>query len=321
MTVSSVMPKSIEQSFTPIYEAVDRFFKQGTYKSLDAKRIFHGRGGCFPGLEWCCIDVFNPIVLVTVFEAPPADFENWLMDCFLATLSQQEAGFTHLVVQHRYLPESPSRWLIGEPLERAVARRGGQQFNIRFNRKNIGYFLDMEPGRQWLEARANGKNVLNLFAYTCAFSVVAKAAGANRVVNVDMSGGALTIGRRNHHLNQLHSDDVRFLDLDILKSWSRIRKPGPYDVIVIDPPSFQKGSFVANKDYQKVIRRIPELASPGADILACLNAPELDVAFLQSIFTENCPDSRFVGRLPWSEDFIDADEQKQLKLLHFKYRA
>jgi 23S rRNA (cytosine1962-C5)-methyltransferase len=176
----------------------------------------------------------------------------------------------------------------------------------------------MEPGRQWIEQHAANKRVLNLFAYTCAFSVIAIGAGAEKVVNVDMSSAALNLGRANHQLNGLAKNKSEFVAENILKSWSRVKKPGPYDVVIIDPPSYQKGSFVAEKDYGKVIRRLPELMPDGGLVLACLNAPELSEGFLKQQFIEQCPQAIFIERLRPHPDFPDVDPEQQLKLLVYK---
>ncbi len=157
---------------------------------------------------------------------------------------------TALMVQRRYLPQAPAECVAGQLPETVFARRGEARFAIQLGeQQNTGFFLDMEPGRRWLEARANGKRLLNLFAYTCAFSVVAQLAGAASVLNVDMSRAALNRGRDNHRLNSLPTNSIRFLQADILKSWGRIRRPGPFDVAIFDPPSFQPGSFEARRDY------------------------------------------------------------------------
>ncbi len=315
-----------EDYFLPVERALSQFIN-GEYSPRDAKRLIHGRGGCFPGLQWCVIDAFAPTVFVTVFSVPPEDFEGRLVELLNNLVFKKEveptepAVFTGLAIQYRYLLDAPCKWLIGSEPEQSIAQRGDLKFHIRFTTKNVGYFLDMEPGREWLEQRVKNKAVLNLFAFTCAFSVVAHAAGARKIVNVDMSSKVLSIGRRNHQLNNQSTDNVQFLGLDILKSWSRIRKPGPYGAIIIDPPSFQKGSFIATKDYAKVLRRIHEFAEEGADILACLNAPELDCQFLIDLFAEHAPLCQYQGRLPCSPDFKDVNEQKQLKLLHFRYES
>jgi 23S rRNA (cytosine1962-C5)-methyltransferase len=290
-----------------------------TGAEIDSYRVFHGRGRCFSGLEFVTIDYFQPVILITLFFEPPV---SWL-DQLIAHAQPLFSGTDPvLIVQHRYLPNSPSKILWGELPDTVFARRGKSLFNLHIaQQQNSGFFLDMEPGRLWIEQHASNKRVLNLFAYTCAFSVVAIAAGAEKVVNVDMSSAALNLGRANHQLNSLVKNKSEFVAENILKSWSRVKKPGPYDVVIIDPPSYQKGSFVAEKDYGKVIRRLPELMPEGGLVLACLNAPELSEGFLKQQFIEYCPQAVFVERLQSHPDFPDIDPEQQLKLLVYKVPA
>lgn len=300
-----------------IIERVERLAEKiRAKKSVDSFRLFHGRGRTFPGLEFVTIDYFAPVVLVTLFSEPPI---NWLEKLTESFASMLESCSTVLIVQRRYLPGSPSEVIGGELPEKVYAQRDNLKFLLHLARQqNSGFFLDMEPGRQWLEQHVGGKRVLNLFAYSCAFSVVAVAAGAERVVNVDMSSAALNLGRTNHQLNGLDKNRYEFLAEDILKSWSRIKKRGPFDLVIIDPPSYQKGSFVAQKDYAKVIRRLPELMPSGGLVLACLNAPELGVDFLHQQFAEHCSEAVFVERLEPHPDFPDVDPAQQLKLLVYQ---
>lgn len=288
-----------------------------------AQRILHGRGGDWAGLEWCNIDAFWPLVLVTAYQPLPPGFDDILIKAF-TDLNTGEAcsdqPFTRLAIQQRYLQDAPVKFLVGEPLTESYALRGNQRFLLQFDRQNCGYFVDIEPARQWLEQVAPGKTVLNLFAFTCSFSVVASAADAQRVVNVDMSRQAIARGRTNHRLNGISDERTAFLVLDILKSWGRIRKAGLYDVIIIDPPSYQKGSFVAQRDYGKIIRRIPSMAQPGAQILACLNAPELDQEFLLEQFHANCPDCSFERALDPDPAFGQKGGRQALKMLVFSYK-
>lgn len=286
---------------------------------IDSYRVFHGRGRTFPGLEFVTVDFFQPAILVTLFVEPP---EQWL-DELIAQIRPLFASLQSvLVVQRRYIPNVPSEIVWGELPESIYARRGSSLFNLHLaQQQNSGFFLDMESGRQWVEQHAAGKRVLNLFAYTCAFSVVAVAAGAEKVVNVDMSSAALNLGRANHQLNNLAKSKSEFVAENILKSWSRVKNPGPYDLVIIDPPSYQKGSFIAEKDYAKVIRRLPELMPAGGLVLACLNAPELSDGFLMQQFVEQCPQAEFVERVKPHVDFPDVDPEQQLKLLVYQVRA
>jgi 23S rRNA (cytosine1962-C5)-methyltransferase len=186
--------------------------------------------------------------------------------------------------------------------------------------QNHGLFLDMAAGRQWVAAHGAshpGLRVLNLFAYTCAFSVVALKAGARHVLNVDMSHGAIAIGQQNHQRNGI-SAGASFLPHDIFSTWGKITRAGPYDLIIVDPPSYQKGSFIATKDYARLMRRLPDLLMHGGYALLCLNAPELGCEFLQTQMQELAPSMRFVQRIANPEVFADVDADKALKVLLYQ---
>ncbi len=177
----------------------------------------------------------------------------------------------------------------------------------------------MRAGRQWVREWAGGKSVLNLFAYTCGFSVAALAGGAHRVVNFDMSRAALTQGRENHRLNGQDTDRVTFQAMDIFRSFSRLRKYGPYELLICDPPTRQQGSVDIARDYAKILRRIPELVRPGGELLLCLNAPQLDAEFLCAQMRQSCPSCQYIQRLPNPASFPEAEAGKGLKVLQFHY--
>jgi 23S rRNA (cytosine1962-C5)-methyltransferase len=225
------------------------------------------------------------------------------------------------VVQCRAQGEAQTRLMAGSVPEPHVVTEQGAKYLVHVMRgQNHGLFLDMANGREWLKRHAQHENILNLFAYTCAFSVVALQGGAAQVVNLDMSQGALAVGQQNHRLNDLPAK-ARFLGHDIFKTWGKIGKMGPYGVIVVDPPSYQKGSFIASKDYIKLIRRLPGLLEPQGHVLLCLNAPELDTVFLRHLVTEAAPGLNFIERLVNPPAFVDVDPEKSLKVLHYQMPA
>src|SRR5690606_8886302 len=154
-------------------------------------------------------------------------------------------------------------------------------------------------------ANAEGKRVLNLFAYTCGFSVAAIAGGARHVVNLDMSRAALSRGRDNHRLNGHDLGQVSFLGHDLFKSWAKVIHNGPYDLVIIDPPTFQKGSFLLTKDYQRVLRRLPELLTSHGTVLACSNDPATGPDFLIESVTREAPELVFEQRLENPPEFPD----------------
>ena len=233
--------------------------------------------------------------------------------------TSQASGARGLLLQHRYVQGSESEWLAGEPQAQWPIIEDGLHYLLDLGSKqNSGLFLDMRLGRQWVREQAAGKRVLNLFAYTCGFSVAAIAGGAERVVNLDMSRAALSRGRDNHRLNGHDTSRVSFLGHDLFKSWSKVKQGGPYDLVIIDPPSFQKGSFVLGKDYARVLRRLPELLTANGCVLACMNDPAFTVEFLLEGMAEAAPGLRFEQRLENPPEFPDADPQCGLKALVFR---
>ena len=279
------------------------------------KRLFHGRGGLYEGFKHLSIDSIDTVLSVALYFEE--DNEDKLIDMLKEYISLSRHNT--IVLQRRYLKGSPSEVIVGELPEPLHVEENGMKFKLNLlSNRNSGYFPDMKNGREFIKNNSKDKNVLNLFSYTCAFSVAAKLGGAKTVSNIDMSKGALSTGRANHHLNNIDTKGVSFLPYNILKSFSRIKKKGPYDVIIIDPPTFQRGSFEATKDYRKLIMKLPQIASDDCLLLACLNSPDLDVEFVKELIKELAPSFKFVNRLKNVPDFASLDEQRSLKNLIFK---
>lgn len=283
-------------------------------KSVDLKRVFHGRGNFYDDFNYLVVDSINDILMATFFEELDKNIQEEIIKMLDEVYISK--GFKTLVIQRRYDKKNLYE-IRGETPQNPLAYENGLKYSINFSNQNIGIFPDMKNGRSFIKEISKDKNVLNLFSYTCAFSVSAISAGASKVVNVDMAKNALTTGRTNHHLNNLEAKKVKFMPYDILKSWSRIKKEAPYDIIIIDPPSFQKGSFEATKDYEKIIRRLDELAATKCIVLSCLNAPELDSEFIKDKFSEFAPTFKFIKRLDNVAEFVTNNEEKSLKNLVF----
>ncbi len=287
--------------------------------SSDARRIFHGRGGLHPGCEAWALDAFPPVILFTSFQAVADDTLAIIHNALAERWAQIAPGEPlNWVFQCRHDSQPTTRLMAGSVPEPHVVTERGARYLVHLQKgQNHGLFLDMAEGRQWVREHAQSHKVLNLFAYTCAFSVVALLGGAKQVVNVDMSGGAMALGQQNHPLNGLTAG-ASFLNHDIFKTWGRITRGGPYGIVIVDPPSFQKGSFVATKDYARLMRRLPELLRPDGHVLLCLNAPELSTAFLMEQMRECAPELIFEQRLPNPEAFADASPERALKVLVYR---
>lgn len=299
----------------------------------NAERVFHGRGGLYPGSESWTLDVFPPVWVVTHFAATH-EHEALNLEQIGSALARRWSEIApgqtlHWVFQRRHDGGAETRVMAGAVPQPHTVTEHGARYRVHVDRgQNHGLFLDMAAGREWVGQRVarhcqnypRGPKVLNLFAYTCAFSVVAMQAGARQVVNVDMARVAMATGQQNHQLNGIGAG-ASFLVHDIFSTWGKINRFGPYDLVIVDPPSYQKGSFIATKDYARLMRRLPDLVAPEGCALLCLNAPELDLAFLQTQMTELAPSLRFIERVANPPVFADVDEERSLKVLVYQAPA
>lgn len=318
-----------DKQITPIAmqdEHLPCFFAQLTTQlemvPNEVRRLFHGRGRRFDGLEQLTCDWIQGQLIVSIFKTVDDQFlkalKAGLMEIAQSALWSEKQGQA-IVIQHRYAEGAPSEVLLGDLNSRPVVVESQLKYQLDIGRnQNTGLFLDMRYGRDWVKANAKHKNVLNVFAYTCGFSVAAIEGGADQVVNVDMSKGSLAKGRENHKLNGHNINQVKFLGYDIFRSWGKIKKMGRYDLIIIDPPSFQKGSFALTKDYKRILRKLPELLAEDGQVLACVNSPQVTCDFLIDGMKEEAPTLNFVERLENPPEFADVDSEASLKVMLFK---
>ncbi len=287
----------------------------------DSRRIFHGRGLCYAGLESICVDLFAPVLLISAFDnsIPDSSIKEWAAGMMPGAAAK---GVQCIALLRRYTKPSSIEVLVGEMPEMVFAFEHGAEFELNISgNQNVGFFLDAEPARSWVRQQSESRKVLNLFAYTGSFSVAAIQGGAAKVVNVDMSRSAIRTAQANHRRNFMNDSErlarAKFMPYEFFRSVSRLAKAGPFDLLIVDPPSFQPGSFVAKSDYPKLIRKLHRLLRKDALVLAMLNAPNLDENFLKGSFAEHLPGSRYLERLENSAAFPDIDSQRSLKMLVF----
>ena len=281
---------------------------------LQAQRLFHGRGHAYEGLHHVTVDWLPPVALITLFVPEPEAEIKIFSDYLVSLLPDCKS----VQLQHRYELPGPIDIIHGNGIQQLSIQEDNLQFNVRLgSSRNIGLFLDMRNGRKWIQEHSKDKRVLNLFAYTCGFSVAAIAGQAQSVLNIDMSSAALNVGRDNHRLNKQSLKQVRFEKLNIFKSFSRFKKQGPFDLLICDPPTFQKGSVDIIRDYPKILRRLSQFMAPGSTLLLCLNAPELGRDFLIKHMAELAPHYTLMEEIKPPKVYVEA-EDKGLKILCFK---
>lgn len=147
---------------------------------------------------------------------------------------------------------------------------------------NTGLFLDQRENRRDLMKRVTGKRVLNLFAYTGAFSVAAAAAGAAQVTSVDASPGYTEWAKSNFAANKLSGGRHDFIVGDCLAELGKMAQNGArYDVILMDPPSFSttaKSRFTTKGGTSDLVAAALPLLAENGLLITSSNHQKVDVA-------------------------------------------
>ncbi len=173
--------------------------------------------------------------------------------------------------------------------ERFHATENGVRYEVSFGEGySYGLFLDQRDNRRRLLENhvaagfplfpegAAGREVLNCFAYTCAFSVCAALAGA-RATSLDLSKKYLDWGRRNFTANGVEAGGHDFIFGDCFDWMRRLERKGRrFDAVLLDPPTFsrskERGDFRAESDYGALARAALRLLAPGGVLFASTNA-------------------------------------------------
>lgn len=193
----------------------------------------------------------------------------------------------------------------------------GVRYELSFGEGySVGLFLDQRDNRRrlrqrrlaadWVLGPSDGRpwEVLNSFAYTCAFSVCAALAGA-RVTSLDLSKKYLEWGRRQFVANQLDPAAHDFIYGDAFEWFARLARKGRrFELILLDPPTFStsrsQGAFSAERDYGRLAQAALALLAPGGVLFASTNAARVrPEAFLADLHLA----IRQAGRTPLREQY------------------
>ena len=223
--------------------AIEARWALGRSADTNAFRLVHGEG---EGLGGFAVDVYGEHLLVHLFSEEARAQKDAIVDqvdalgCQGVYLKIHPKQSNTLVDPHReeLAPARPVRGQAApDPL---LIREGGLLYRVRLgDGLKTGIFLDQRENRRRVRELSAGKRVLNLFAYTCAFTVAARAGGASQTVSIDASRGALAWGGENLEANGLASADDRLIDADALVWLKQAKKRNErFDLVVLDPPSY-----------------------------------------------------------------------------------
>lgn len=216
--------------------------------------------------------------------------------------------------------DMPESWNIQYPLvdKRIILRLALTSFG------HVGIFP--EQGENWnfiydtiSHWRIDRPRILNLFAYTGAASIVAKAAGAD-VTHVDASRPGINWANQNMQLNGLA--DIRWVYEDALKFVKReVKRGNKYNGIIMDPPPYGRGPDGEKWTLQEKLDELVQLASELLEKKNAFFILSTYAAGLSSLVSVNVVKSHFTAVLEFGEFFLKSRHHRDLPMgtfLRFK---
>ena len=257
------------------------------FETTEAFRIVNGAPDGFPGMT---LDKFGDRYQIQFFGDELLREKRAITDAIAQKFSP-----VCLVVKERLsrsgksLENPPMEVVVGRPEDSiGVVREGSAKFHIDLlDTVNPGLFLDMRAIRLEMETRAAGRRMLNLFSYTCAFSVHGRLGGAEISTNADISAKILDKGRENYALNGLEPKQGEFFRGNAVEYVHWAQKKGlKFDAIVLDPPSFArfKGkNFNVREHLMPLVADCATLLNKGGLFMVSSNYSEFNL----SVFSKN----------------------------------
>lgn len=210
------------------------------------------------------VDRYGDEVVIFEYQPPKTVDEDVsrkrLSDILILTIDVMDADPNLVRLKVRERKQGAKQY---EKMESSGSQFVVQEYNAKFyvntqDYLDTGLFLDHRLTRKMIGEMAQGKKVLNLFAYTGTASVHAALGGATSITTVDMSRTYLDWAQSNFELNKLqgkyffeNADCLRWIDFTA----------HTFDLIFVDPPTFSNSkrmhdTFDVQRDHVDLLRRL-----------------------------------------------------------------
>ncbi len=192
------------------------------------------------------IDRYEDYLYVTEYQTSyPVNGEEhreWLGMCLSKMCAALDITLDNIFYKTRKKQKGASQYskIDDDESFQTIVNENGLKFIVNLSDYlDTGLFLDHRNTRLKVKELSEGKKVLNLFAYTGAFSVYAAAGGAEKIVTIDLSHTYLNWAKENMMTNNLYDPEKQqFLQADV-KEWLAFPMDNEkFDIIVLDPPTF-----------------------------------------------------------------------------------
>lgn len=233
---------------SPLYNRIKKNGKQ--------LKPFLAREGitCYRVFDWdmpeypLCIDVYEDKIHAAIYqtrhELDEDAYQDWLDECMLVMMSVFNLEKADIYIKTRERKKALEQYeKVDDVKDFFTVKENGIKFLVNLNDYlDTGLFLDHRNTRKQVMLESTGKHVLNLFAYTGAFSVYAAMGGAFTTTTVDLSNTYLKWARNNFILNEIPLGKHQFIKADV-KEWIMQNPSRLYDIIVLDPPTLSKSKM------------------------------------------------------------------------------
>ncbi len=240
-----------------------------------AFRLFNGFYEGWPALT---ADLYGKTLVLHNYADPPAE-STTLVDSAAEFYLGKMPWLQAVLVKSRHGETDDARrgvLLSGETLDRFVLENGvWYRIDLRLN-QDSSLYLDTRHLREWLKANSAGKTVLNTFAYTGSLGVAARAGGATRVVQSDLSRQFLNLGKDSYVRNGFPVQTKDFVASDFWPEVSHLKRENArFDCVILDPPLFSRtrhGIVDLAEANARLINKVRPLVADGGTLVTINNA-------------------------------------------------
>ncbi|MDG3088094.1 bifunctional 23S rRNA (guanine(2069)-N(7))-methyltransferase RlmK/23S rRNA (guanine(2445)-N(2))-methyltransferase RlmL [Vibrio hannami] len=222
------------------------------------------------------IDVYGDNIVIQEYAAPkniPEEkAKRRLTDVIRATTQVTDTPANNVVLKTREKKKGKAQYeKLNDGSNTLKVKEYGVELLVNLHDYlDTGLFLDHKITRRKLGEMAQGKDFLNLFAYTGSATVHAACGGAKSTTTVDMSKTYLEWAKENLKLNGQVGRQHQFIQADCLQ-WLE-KEQGTYDLIFIDPPTFSNSkrmeqSFDVQRDHIQLMKNLKRLLRAGGTIV------------------------------------------------------
>lgn len=293
-----------------------------------AFRLFNGEGDGIGGL---IIDYYDGHYVVNWYSQGIYTFKKMVVEA-LKQLGNVKSIYEKKRFDTKGQYVDDDDFVYGTPPAFPLAvKENGVSFAVYLNDgAMVGVFLDQREVRKAIRDKyAAGKQVLNMFSYTGAFSVFAALGGAGKTTSVDLANRSRAKTEEQFRINGIDPETQNIVVMDVFNYFKyAVKKQLSFDMVILDPPSFAKSkkfTFSAAKDYPNLLKDAIAITNDGGIIVASTNSSAFDMkkfkGFIETAFKESRCAYEIVEEHSLPQDFRTIKEYREgnyLKVVFIK---